>query len=430
MARCSSPIVIPVPGMSDRPSHLLKGVDKSLAYPVMTVPCGKCMACVKVRQDSFACRINAEAVKRGSMCFVTLTYNDDNLPLAQTLWRVHRLTGEMEKLTDPELIAYCSKPDYYSYREDFKSIKASSFPRYLELEQFKDGPWRYVVRITPSVCRKDVQNWLKRVRIKYAREFDKRLDFSYAVCSEYGPRTCRPHYHLCFMGLDLETCEYFCREWKFGFTQCKYVQRVNADGSDGFSAAANYVGKYVSKGVFKCDSEKDCTALQCRMMTSKGLGSSIVEKYRDYMLAFDMNGAPYDPDTFWCDSIKRYLRRDEISNLIAEIPKRLAVSFDGVRYYAIPRVLRDKVFYVEKKSSDGKYTYRRPSKLWKMVVDSISRINAELHWREFEQFLSGYSPGKIREAVTAFNDIQEVSAKIANDSRVEDYQKQLAKSVF
>ena len=55
-------------------------------------------------------------------------------------------------------------------------------------------------RITPSVCRNDVRQWLKQARIQYKRDFGEPLpDFSY-VAIEYGTRTCRPHYHLAFSG--------------------------------------------------------------------------------------------------------------------------------------------------------------------------------------------------------------------------------------
>ena len=427
MARCSKPIYIPRPGLADRPSARPLGVDFPLAYPQLVVPCGKCMNCQKNRQDSFSFRVRAEAEKRGSLIFCTLTYNEATLPICQTLWRVDRLTGEAEKLSDPELVCYSRKEDLYSVRSDMAQLRASRFPRYLDKEMFCEGRWRYFARYTPTVCRLDVQRWLKLCRFHFQRKLGRTLSFSYAICSEYGPRTCRPHYHCCFMGLSEEDCRIMLSLWKFGFYDCKPIK------CDDFSKVADYVGKYVAKGVFKCDSEKDCTAFGCRMMTSKALGSGVIEKYRSYFLAYNVIGVSYDPDTFWSQPLKRYLRRDEIATLIQEVPKRLAMSFDGKRYYALPRVLRNSIFYVKKETEglDGKVVrYNRPSKLWKMVVDAISKQFEDSCYSEFSELVSGKSPREVVQAVAEFNFLEEQNFRLAEDIGKSNYKAKLSKTKF
>ena len=427
---CSRPRLIPKPGLIDRPMSFIPGQDKNFARDFLVVPCGKCFACTKARQDSFACRIRAEADKKGKLSLVTLTYNEDNLPLVSTLWRCSKDTGEMECVSEPEFVCYGRKEDFFSYRKEMQSIEPSRVPRYIDFPYLiEDDEYSYLVRITPSVCRRDVQLWLKQCRIKLQR-LGKELDFTYAICSEYGPRTCRPHYHCVFCGLDPEDVEMFARLWNYGYTDVRHVNRVNPDGTDGFSRVADYIGKYVSKGTFECDSVKCGAAHNTRMMSSKGLGSAIVEKFRSYALAFDVVGAEYNPDTFFIPDKKRYLTRSELVSLCSSIPKRLSISFDGKRYFAFPRVLRNKIFYVEKKSEVGNVTYRRPSRVWKMVVDAISKQYADLHQREFEQFCSSYPPGKLREAVVAFYDMQEASAKLADDSGKSRYQAKLSQSKF
>lgn len=426
---CSKPIVIPKPGL---PGHVMKHVPGSPApylYDNLVVPCGKCMACVKARQDNFACRVRAEADKKGSLSFLTLTYREDSLPLVSTMWRIDKQTGEYQRLTEPDFVCYSRKEDYYSYRDEMRNVKASSEPRFIDSNVLEDADYWYVVRITPSVCRKDVQIWLKSCR-NWLRKEGVEVDFSYAICSEYGPRTCRPHYHCCLFGLTTEQVEEFSRLWKFGFTDVRHVNRVNPDGTDGFSRVADYIGKYVSKGVFECDSVRCGAAMGTRMMSSKQLGSQIVEKFRPYVLALDLVGAEYDLDTFFVPSQNRYLTRLELVRLSSEIPKRLSISFDGKRYFAFPRVLRNKIFYVEKKSEKGNVTYSRPSRLWKMVVDAISKQYADLHQQEFEQFLSRYDKGKIREAVAQFNRVSENSSILADDIGKQNYRNKLAKSLF
>lgn len=427
--KCVRPKVIPKPGLVARPSKRVPGF-REFARDTLVVPCGKCSGCRKDRQDGFAVRIRAEADKKGSVSFLTLTYEDSALPLVSTLWRVSKDTGEMERVTDPDFVCYSRKDDFFSYRKDFRSIVPSRFPRYIDVPfDVEDDDYTYIMRITPSVCRKDVQLWLKSCR-NFCTKVSDNSSWSYAVCSEYGPRTCRPHYHVLLFGLTQERVEDFARLWRYGFTDVKHVNRVNPDKSDGFTRVAEYVGKYVSKGKFECESVSCGAACGTRMMTSKKLGSALIEKVRDYVCAFDMIGVRYDLDTFWCPDKMRYLRRDELQLLCLEIPKRLSVTYDGKRYFALPRLIRNKIFYVEKKSESGNVTYSRPSKLWKMVVDSIQRQYVELHRQEFEQFLSGFSPGKIREAVSTFNLMQEGIASVADVARDKVFQRKLSQSQF
>ena len=427
LMNCSNPRSIVVPGLLNRPMVHITGTAFKAVPETMVVPCGKCMACTEKRQKDFAFRIRTEAENRGTLAFVTLTYNNESLPLVQTLWKCDKVTGECTRLSKPEFVCYSRREDYWDYRKDMSMIPEKvKQPRYLDFRLYEDESEFFFTRITPSVCRKDVQNWLKRCRIYFERKHQKHLDFAYAICSEYGEKYCRPHYHCVFMGLTEREAQEFAWLWKFGFT------KVGFPPIDDFSAVANYVGKYVSKGEFECQSVKDCTALPCRQMTSKGLGSEELKKLRPYMLCYDMLGQ-YDVDTFWHETQKRYLTRSEIARLIAEVPKRLVINYDGKNWYAIPRILRNKVFYVEKRmpQEDGTMrTYLRPSKLWKMVVDSLRNINEELDSREFRQLLSNKSPREIAQAVSNFYMVSETFAALADDTRKQNYQTRLQSSVF
>lgn len=426
--KCLKPISITRPGMPDKAMSLQKGYVP-LSYGNVMVPCGKCIACMQRRQNDYAFRIRAEAEKRGSLVFMTLTYANESLPLSSTMWRVSKESGEMERVSDPEFVCYSRREDFYGYRNEMAQIKATRFPRYIDNVVFEDDEYQYVSRITPTVCRRDVQLWLKRCRIYFERKLNKHLDFSYSICSEYGEHYCRPHYHVCLMGCTFEDANIMASLWSFGFYRVDQVNRVNPDGSDGFSKCASYIAKYVSKGDFKCDSEKDCTAFQCRQMNSKALGDSVVEKITPYVLAFDCVGK-YDIDTFFMPDKKRYLNREELSTLVYEIPRRLAVNYDGKVFYAIPRVIRNKIFYVKKESKESKAIYCRPSRLWRMVVDHIQSVNAELDSRKFAELLSNKSPRKGAEAVASFIIESENFARYSDDVGKENYKARLADSVF
>lgn len=430
---CLRPITIPYKGIPNRPYLLRAGLHQP-DHHVMTVPCGKCIECVRSRQDSIAVRCVAEANKRGSMVFVTLTYDDKYLPLTSTLCKVNADTGEFEMLTSPQFVASSSVDDYLDLRDKFSKVRAGQKPRYLdfdipEFDEFDKG-YHYFYRVTPSVCRDDVRLWLKRCRVRHSRLFGGPLpDFTYMVCQEYGPKTCRPHYHLVFFGLSEMNVYWLCEQWKFGFYKVQEVKKVNKDGTSGFDACANYVGKYISKGVFECESVKDCFAQKPRVMSSKGIGDNLInDGMVSYMCGFDLFGK-FDIDSLRFAESGRCLSKIELAELIKEIPKRLVFSTDGKHYYAFPRLLRNKIFYVkESVYKDGCEIYR-PSRLWALVSDAIQREFAMLREREFQEFLSRNSERSIDEVVASYESSLQNTLLVEEDARIENLRQFYQKSV-
>ena len=62
------------------PITLFKNVDPA-KYPAgLTVPCGKCLACRIQKRKEWSMRVLHELDAHDNAVFVTLTYNDDNLP--------------------------------------------------------------------------------------------------------------------------------------------------------------------------------------------------------------------------------------------------------------------------------------------------------------------------------------------------------------
>ena len=327
----------------------------------LPVPCGKCIACLRNKQNAMVSRVLEESQKRGTFQFLTLTYDDEHLPLAQSLWRISKETGEIECVDKGEVIvsARCShlkgiKKEFQDtarqLREYFyaNTPKASEKPRYLDkfIPSFEDSEYQYFSRITPSVCREDVRLWLKSARVQYERVHGRKLsDFSYVAVSEYGPRTARPHYHLALFGLTSSEAIWLSDYWKYGYRLVKSVNAVNPDGSNGFQIAARYIGKYMSKGKFDCESVRNCSAEKPRVCQSNGIGSSLIEKVRSQCLGFDLYGE-YDIETFYCPSLGRRLNDDEINSLVKVIPSRLVYDAGNGLKLPIPRLFRDKIFYI------------------------------------------------------------------------------------
>lgn len=96
------------------------------------MPCGRCPACLRNRQNEWVFRLNEEMKISPYSYFFTLTYRDDDLP-----------------------VEMCDVP--------------------LKIE-------------IPTLSKRDIQLFLKRLR-------KKGMKFKYHIVGEYGPQTLRPHYH-------------------------------------------------------------------------------------------------------------------------------------------------------------------------------------------------------------------------------------------
>ena len=120
------------------------------------VPCGKCVLCLKRRTNSWAFRLLQEVKISSSAIFLTLTYDNENLPLDNvTNTYIDYDTGE------------CT--DYH----------------------YKD---------VPVLDKSDPQKFLKRLRKRL-----KTSNIKYYGCGEYGNnRTKRPHYHFIMFNLPQE----------------------------------------------------------------------------------------------------------------------------------------------------------------------------------------------------------------------------------
>lgn len=142
----------------------------------LEVPCGRCAACKKERKKEWGLRMLLEAetyrVKGVDSCFVTLTYDNLNVPLVAGKKGVH-----------------------------------------LNLDK------------------KDFTDFMKRFRERLAYAFGDRVDFSYYMSAEYGEDTFRPHFHIIFMGIPLSCKSLIEESWQKGHVEadiltlgtCNYV---------------------------------------------------------------------------------------------------------------------------------------------------------------------------------------------------------------
>lgn len=137
-------------------------VPTSKSYYV-DVPCGKCLYCLNTRRNEWSFRIFQELKHARSAWFITLTYDDHNIPLS----------------------------NYY----------------------------------VQTLVKKDLQDWLKKVTMRHNRHEQKMLrnpkscPVRYYAVGEYGTRTERPHYHAIIFNIDKAIIAKCLDSWKHGFFQ-------------------------------------------------------------------------------------------------------------------------------------------------------------------------------------------------------------------
>lgn len=128
------------------------------------IPCGKCIGCRLDYSKQWANRLMLEAQYHDDAYFVTLTYDDDHVPLS---WYDDPQTGE--------------------------ALQAM------------------------TLCKRDFQLFMKRLRKWQDGRVDKLADsftgssIRFFASGEYGSKTFRPHYHAIIFGLHLDDLVF----WKY-----------------------------------------------------------------------------------------------------------------------------------------------------------------------------------------------------------------------
>lgn len=239
--KCLNPLVL----------HDFKG------YPYQ-VPCGKCVACQNNKRSSLSLKLRLEEYTSAYCYFLTLTYDDDNLPLfslgrdtcATEFVRVYPYS---ERLRNDTLIdEFCS--DFYEFDDGFVDMMDYYSDFVLTYERKYNKSCVYGHGLYALLYYRDIQLFLKRLRKHISKYYGEKIRFY--IIGEYGTKSLRPHWHclLFFNSPELsqafEDCENvgtssrpcFCPRfirpfWQFGICDSK---RTNGE-------AYNYVSSYVNQ---------------------------------------------------------------------------------------------------------------------------------------------------------------------------------------
>lgn len=249
---CFHPITIPNPKLVKNNVY-----DKK----VIEVPCGHCAACKDSKRLSWFVRLYYEwqycIDQHGFALYETLTYNNEHLPHIY---------------------------DFYNGKDIEKHI--------------------------PCFSVRDIQLYLKKIR-KRLTYFGYDIQFKYFLSMEYGGKTHRPHYHVCFFVPSAKISPWFFKrivedKWiENGFVKSGSMNNGFICSQGGLSYCAKYVCKDIYEDAYfrriKTSLEKlhmsDCIA-PCfpHVMCSKNLGLYALELDNNNDLDNFLKGDIFLPD--------------------------------------------------------------------------------------------------------------------------------------
>lgn len=158
-----------------------KKIMNPYTHDTLVVPCGKCMACRNSKNSRMTLQCELESQSSDAVLFGTLTYSEDNVPLAKMV--------KVFTCDDDGFGTY----HYDVYDKDTGEVLLENAEVTSELydklsrKYNTDGMIRYLRK-------KDAQDFLKRLRYYYSNTQNEKI--RYFLCGEYGPVHFRPHFHF------------------------------------------------------------------------------------------------------------------------------------------------------------------------------------------------------------------------------------------
>lgn len=191
-------------------------------YKDMPLPCGKCTGCKLERSRQWAVRLMHEAQLHTRTSFVTLTYEDAELPERRAAQSSARRNVRPE-LTQPIDRHAHAKTHAHETKE------------------------------ASSLSKADLRQFTKRLNQHAIRTFGKGV--KYYACGEYGENTDRPHYHIAIYGEDFGVDRAFWKNAQSGnpLYRSKTLARLwphgGADIGDLTFESAAYIARYIMKKI-------------------------------------------------------------------------------------------------------------------------------------------------------------------------------------
>lgn len=259
----------------------------------ITVPCRCCSYC-RLHSSFIVSQLGSlEASECNHILFVTLTYNNQSIPKLNFQWHNPDLFSSeinddtifnlqlFDENTGEIVDDLCCKKNTIDYAEKVSRLYVSRFPKYFKNSQI------------PVIKQSHIRDFIKRVNSRCFRKFKQRSLFRYLYCSEYGPRTYRPHYHILFF-CKSEAVRHFIYQslypslfsksrspWLFGRVNAKYYSGHGCEYLTSYCQGFNAISAITSRSSVRS---------RCRHSQKLGFGA-LFKKFR--ILDFPSNYVQY-----------------------------------------------------------------------------------------------------------------------------------------
>lgn len=205
------------------------------------VPCGKCDECLQRLEYKLGFAGVANLGKYEYVHSITLTYDQAHVPLAvrnlvvdteKRLYGIYEGIDGYTVMNDDSLsLLGRDLRDVWNSRNKYstdglvwlgdvtpgqgfiESLRDFHYIGIIDENLFSDycamyncgknsiSIYSYLTAVADS---SHLQNFIKTIRVYYERFFGKAMDLTYTAVAEYGPLTCRPHYHVCMFTNDVD----------------------------------------------------------------------------------------------------------------------------------------------------------------------------------------------------------------------------------
>lgn len=236
--------------------------DGDYQKPAFELSCGHCLGCREDQAREWSNRLLMESLYHDSAYFVTLTYDDDHIPLVEN---IDEETGE-----------------YF---------------------------------IHSNLCKRDIQLFIKRLRRACPSDHIR-----YYIAGEYGETTDRAHYHAIIYGLHVFDLQPFgCSETGNQYYVSKTLSDIWRNGFVSIEPANEYTFKYVASYVTKklgihpnaAYEEKGLQPPFSTQSLKPGIGYQYLMDNKEKLLKYDritlgtLNGSQsFKPPRYWYKKVE------------------------------------------------------------------------------------------------------------------------------
>jgi len=304
------PCYHPITAYKPRDGGKLEFTSSKVDADEITIPCGQCRGCRRKRSREWAIRCVHEIRAHTFNCFITLTYNNDNLPqdaglnhkhFAEFIGRLraalHREINRRENTPTPTIGAD-EGPDAVKARarQQHASWTSKAGERLLPSRPLRGAEGRGGEHQNRFLY--DLGEVSKSQPSRRKERAARRLHVGYYMCGEYGERNGRPHYHALLFGVDFADRQFHTMRNGNRIDTSKTLEKLWGMGFASVGGATYESARYISEYILKKLRDGKTTRQQVNLQTGEieevkkeynamsrrpGVGSGYLSKHGEYL---------------------------------------------------------------------------------------------------------------------------------------------------